>query len=397
MDTKFRVVLTGGGSGGHIYPLIAVADALAKKAGELNFNEELIYIGPHDSYAPLFEARGIQIETITAGKLRRYASIDNFLDAPKFFVGFVQALWKLYRIMPDVIFSKGGTGALPVVVAGWFYRIPVAIHESDAIPGLTNSVSARFARKVFLSFAEAAEKMGGGKNGAAGGGSANAGAASAKVLVVGSPVRDELLDNHAKPELAKESLGFDGSRPLMLIIGGSQGARKINDFILTNLTAITAETQVLHQTGIANFLEAQELSHAALIDQSPTANRYLPVNYLTDNLATAYAAADVVVSRAGSGLIFEIAAFGKPAILIPIADSANGHQRANAYAFADTGAAVVIEEGNLLPGIFLNELKKILSSASSADLRAKMSAASAKFFVAGAAETIAEEVLKMGA
>jgi UDP-N-acetylglucosamine--N-acetylmuramyl-(pentapeptide) pyrophosphoryl-undecaprenol N-acetylglucosamine transferase len=393
MDTNFRVVLTGGGSGGHIYPLIAVADALAKKAGELNFNEELIYIGPHDSYAPLFEARGIRIETITAGKLRRYASLDNFLDAPKFFIGFVQALWKLYRIMPDVIFSKGGTGALPVVVAGWFYRIPIAIHESDAIPGLTNSVSVRFARKVFLSFAEATEKMGGGKNSTA---VASANAASAKVFVVGSPVRDELLDNHAKPELAKESLGFDGSRPLMLIIGGSQGARKINDFILTNLTAITAETQVLHQTGIANFLEAQELSHAALIDQAPTANRYLPVNYLTDNLATAYAAADVVVSRAGSGLIFEIAAFGKPAILIPITVD-RGQQRANAYAFADTGAAVVIEEGNLLPGIFMNELKKILSSVSSADLRAKMSAASAKFFVTGAAETIAEEVLKMGA
>lgn len=379
MAENFKVVLTGGGSGGHIYPLLAVADVLAKKAAELNFNEELIYVGARDSYAPLFEARGIRILPIAAGKLRRYFSVQNFLDIPKVAVGFIQAFWKLYWLMPDIIFSKGGPGALPVVVAGWFYRIPVAIHESDAIPGLTNSICAHFARKIFLSFESAGEKFGAG--------------ASKKIQVVGSPIRAELLEHRSKSDLAKGALGFSSSHPLILILGGSQGSLRINNFILTNLPAIIAVTQVLHQTGVANFLETQKLSHAALIDTPPTANRYVPVNYFTDDYGTALDAADLIVARPGSN-IFEFAAFGKPAILIPIAESANDHQRANAYAFAETGAGVVIDESNLLPGIFLNELNKILTNA---DLRKKMGEASTKFFLPGAAETIADEVMRMGA
>ena len=375
MDENFCVVLTGGGSGGHIYPLLAVADEIEKKAVELKFNCELIYLGPKDAYAPLFEGRGIRISPIAAGKLRRYFSLENILDIPKVFVGFIHALFKLYAIMPDVIFSKGGTGALPVVIAGWFYRIPIAIHESDAIPGLTNSISAHFARKVFLSFGEAAAKFD-----------------EKKVEVVGSPIRRELLLNRTTKELAKESLGFSSSHPLILILGGSQGSIRINNFILANLSQLVAVTQVLHQTGVANFLEAQKLSHAALIDQPTGANRYVPINYFTDNYATALTAADIVVARAGSGTIFEIAAFGKPTIMIPLAESANGHQRANAYAFSETGAAVVIEEANLLPGIFLQQLKSILSNN---ELHAKMSAASAKFFTPDAAEKIADEIMKL--
>lgn len=384
MDSNFRVILTGGGSGGHIYPLIAVADALRKKAIELKFDCEMFYIGQRDAFAPLFEARGIRIEKIAVGKVRRYFSVENFLDIPKFFIGFIQALWKLYKLMPDVIFSKGGPGAFPVVVAAWFYRIPVVIHESDAIPGSNNALSAHFARKIFVSFTAAAEKFGGNKN----------------VKVSGAPIRAELIPNSTNastarttPELAKEALGFSSSHPLILILGGSQGSLRINNFILTNLPAIIAETQVLHQTGVANFVEAQKLSRAALWDESATANRYLAVNYFTDNLAMAYTAADIVVGRPG-GTIFEIAAFAKPAILIPINESANDHQRANSYAFAETGAGVVIEEENLLPGIFLNELKKILSDK---ELYKKMSEASAKFFIPDAAEKIADEIIKLGA
>jgi UDP-N-acetylglucosamine--N-acetylmuramyl-(pentapeptide) pyrophosphoryl-undecaprenol N-acetylglucosamine transferase len=373
MDEKFRIVLAGGGSGGHIYPLLAVADEIARKSVEMQFTCEMTYLGPRDSYAPLFESRGIVIDSIAVGKLRRYFSIENFLDAPKFLIGFIQALWKLYRIMPDAIFSKGGTGALPVVVAGWFYRIPVAIHESDAVPGLTNAVSARFARKIFVSFPDAAERFD-----------------ARKVVVTGTPIREELLTNRPKPELAKESLGFSSSHPLMLILGGSQGSMRINNFIVTNLPEIMKMTQVLHQTGIANFLEVQKLAHAALIDQPADGNRYVPINYFTDKMETAYAAADIVVCRGGAG-IFEIASFGKPAILIPIAESANDHQRANAYAFAEAGAGVVIEESNLLPGIFLNQLKSILTDD---NRRAKMADASAKFFVPDAAKKIADEILK---
>src|ERR1700722_5705679 len=226
MDQTFRVVLTGGGGGGNVYLLIAVAEALEKKSAELGFALEMKYLGPKDAFFALFSGYDIQAETIVAGKLRRYFSLQNFLDIPKFFIGLIQAFWKIYIIMPDAIFSKGGTGALPVVIAGWFYRVPVAIHESDAIPGLTTSMSAHFAKKIFVSFEDATKSFN-----------------EKKVEVTGAPIRKELTENRTTPELAKQALGFSSSNPLILIIGGSQGSLRINNFILTNLLAIITETQ----------------------------------------------------------------------------------------------------------------------------------------------------------
>lgn len=371
----FRIGLTGGGSGGHIYPLLAMVDAFEKKAQEMHFEESFVYFGPKDSYAPLFAEKNIKIEEIAAGKIRRYASFQNILDVPKFFIGFIQSLWKLYWAMPDVLISKGGTGAFPVVVAAWFYRIPVMIHESDVVPGLTNRFSARFAKKIFLNFDAAKSQF-----------------PEKKVMVTGAPVRKALLDNRTSPELAKEALGFSSLHPLILVLGGSQGALRINNFILANLPAIIAETQVLHQTGVANFLEAEKLSRAALLNQPATANRYVPVNYFTNNYGTALMAADVVVSRAGAGSIFEIAAYGKPAILIPLSDAAGDHQRENAYAFSGSGAAVVLEEENLLPGIFLQQIKTVLDD----DVRRKkMSDASLAFFNPNAADMLVQEVIRI--
>ena len=368
---KFLIVFTGGGSGGHVYPLIAVAEALKKKLAALNAPYEYFYMGPKDAYAALLAQQGMTMRPIVAGKLRRYLSIMNIIDIPKFFIGFAQALWNLYFIMPDVVFSKGGTGSLGVVIAAWFYRIPVAIHESDAQPGLNNLLSAYFARRIFLSFDRAAQYFN-----------------PAITKVVGSPLRADLLVQRTTRELAKENLGFDPAKPLTLILGGSQGAGRINDFILENLGQLVAITQVLHQTGVANFTEVQQLSHAALLEASAE-NRYLAVGYFDNNMAMAMTAADMVVARSGSS-VCELAAFGLPAILIPLANAANGHQLIDAYEFAKTGAGVVIEEGNLLPGIFFGQLKQILSDDA---LRAKMSAASSSFFVSGAADTIAQDII----
>jgi len=373
---RFRVVFTGGGSGGHVYPLIAVAEALQKKVLALNAPTEFIYMGPKDAYSALLESRGMTCVVIASGKLRRYFSAENILDVPKFFIGFIQALFELYFMMPDVIFSKGGTGALPVVVAGWFYRIPVVIHESDAQPGLTNLASSRFAKKIFVSFPRATQFFN--KN---------------KVEISGPPVRAELLEGRTTKELAKETLGFDAKAPLLLVIGGSQGSVRINEFILENLAAIIPLTQVLHQTGVANFLEAQKLSRAALIDGT-TASRYHAVDYFNDNIAAALAAADVCVARAGSGTIFELASFAIPSILIPLGEAANDHQRVNAYEFSKDGGATVIDESNLLPGIFLNQLKILLDNA---DARAKMGEMAGKFFAPGGADHIADAIITMAA
>lgn len=379
---KFMVVLTGGGSGGHVYPLIAVSESLTKKIAALGGGTEFSYIGPKDAFTPLIAARGIAVLPIAAGKLRRYFSLENISDIPKFFIGLAQAFWKLYFVMPDVVFSKGGPGSFPVVLAAWFYRIPVAIHESDAQPGLNNALAARFVRKVFVSFARAGQFFD-----------------PQKTTVSGAPIREELLQNKPTKESAKEKLGFRTGEPLVLIIGGSQGSVRINEFIMGNLAEILKTTQVLHQTGIANFDDVKRMANVVLATQpAENAVRYKPVNYFAgaqpdaaDNLETAFAAADLVVMRPG-GTIFEVAAFGIPAILIPITESANDHQRLNAYEFANAGGGAVIEENNLLPGIFLSQLKSILGNG---DLHEKMSAASAKFFIPDAAETIADGIIDM--
>ncbi len=377
---KFSVAFTGGGSGGHIYPILAVAEALQAKCDQLRAPVEFSYLGPKDAYSALLAQRGIPIYPIASGKMRRYFSVQNFLDGPKFIIGFFQALWKLYFIMPDIVFSKGGTGALPVVVAAWFYRIPVAIHDSDAQPGLTNITSGRFAARVFLSFARAAAFF-----------------RADKVEITGSPLRTELLGERVSREAAKEIMGFDKTQPLVLIIGGSQGAQRINEFVLANLPQFIGMTSVLHQTGAGNFAEVEKLSKVALANTSIT-YRYVPVGYFGGggaggDMATALIAADVVVARSGSS-VCEFAAFGLPAILIPLSESANDHQRVDAYEFAATGAAIVIEEANLLPGIFFSQLTNILTDA---DLRAKMSAASLAFFIPGAADKIADELMRMSA
>jgi UDP-N-acetylglucosamine--N-acetylmuramyl-(pentapeptide) pyrophosphoryl-undecaprenol N-acetylglucosamine transferase len=367
---KFLIVFTGGGSGGHIYPLIAVAEALKKQLVALNAPYEYFYMGGTDEYTQTLVDHGMTMSPIVTGKLRRYFSLQNIIDIPKFFIGFLQALVKLYFIMPDIVFSKGGPGALPVVLAAWFYRIPVTFHESDAKPGLNNLLSAYFARKIFLSFAVAAAYFN-----------------PAITQVVGLPVRDELLVGRTTKELAKENFGFEAGKPLVLILGGSQGSARINEFVLENLGPFVEITQILHQAGVKNFLEVQKLSHAALM-QASTANRYQVVDYFKSDMALALTAADIVVARSGSS-VFEFAAFGLPAILIPHTGG-NGHQLADAIEFSKTGAALVIEEDNLLPGLFFGQLKALLGNP---DLLAKMSAASSEFFKPGAADAIAKEII----
>lgn len=373
-DQTFRVVLTGAGSGGHSYPLFAVAEALRERAARMQFAIDLTYLGPNDSYAKIFKDAGITVDFVAAGKIRRYLSFQNIMDIPKFFIGFFQALAKLYVIMPDIIFSKGGTGAFPVILAGWFYRIPIVIHDSDAKPGLTNVASSFFARRISISFDDAAKYF-------------NPGITAR----TGVPVRRALFANPTTRELAKETLGFDPAKPLLLVLGGSQGAERVNNFLLANLGTIVKETQVLHQAGQLNFAEVKRLSDAALLEASFT-NRYEAVPYLDDkNMSLALTAADVALARAGSTTLFELAAFGVPAILIPHDGGSNGHQRMNAYDFSKQGGGIVIEEANLLPGIFLSELTKIISNS---ELRQKMSAAAKQFFVPNAADVIVDGILQ---
>lgn len=375
MDKKI-ILLTGGGSGGHIFPLQAVAEKILKSAKENNWPIEVHYLGVNDAFSINLVGAGVVMHSLVSSKMRRYFSFLNFLDFPKFVFSIFQALWKLYWLMPDVIFSKGGPGALATILAGWFYRIPILVHESDSIPGLTNAISSRFAKRIAVSFQKGVSYFDPGKT-----------------FLSGNPIREDLIGDAYPSEAAKEELGFDRSEPLVLILGGSQGSERINNFILENLAKILEISQVLHQTGSEQFLEVKNLSRAVMLDmplENQVKHRYLPVPFLTKDLRAALIAADLVIARSGSGTIFELAAFGKPAILIPLSESAHDHQRLNAFEFVNTGAGIVIEEENLLPGIFMKQFKDIITNQEKLE---RMKIASEHFFVPGAAEVLAKEVL----
>lgn len=376
--TSLRIVLAGGGTGGHIYPLLAVTDALKNIAQKKDISLQLYYLGPHGDYDELLKTHGLTLRRIASAKIRRYSILRSIVDVPRFALSLLQAIIQLFRIMPDAIFSKGGPGAFPVVFAGWIYRIPSLIHESDAVPGVANRLSSIFAYRIAVGFEHGLQSF-----------------RPEKTAWVGNPVRPGLIEGKPDQKIAKESLGFKGLEPLVVILGGSQGSQRLNEFVLTNLQEFLTLSQVLHQTGKRNYEETAKLAQIALREIPPVISsdhRYQASAFFDDNLKSVLAAADVIVGRAGAGSVTEIAAFGKPAILIPLEESANDHQRENAFEFAKSGGAVVIEENNLLPTVFFEQLKLILSP----EQLQKMRVASAAFFKPGAAELIAEELLALG-
>lgn len=371
-----RILLTGGGSGGHVYPLIAVAEALRSLdlPGE---QVDLMYMGPHDAYSKLFENLAVTMHTLPGAKLRRYFSVQNFLDIPLFFLAVIKALFLMFWIMPDAVFSKGGPGALPVVFAAWFYRVPVLVHESDMTPGLTNKVSAWFARRVAVSF-EAAQQF----------------FPARKVAWTGHPERRSIREAGLTREAAKARLGFMTDEPLALIIGGSQGSQRLNEAALGALPQIAPVTAVYHQAGTNNADDALKLAEAGMLGIDGVAAARHPwkvVPYIMD-IGVALTAADAVISRAGSGSIFEIASFGRAAILVPLPESANDHQRLNAVAFMQGGGGTVVEEANLVPGILARTLAAILGNP---EQRNAMEVASRSFSREGAADVIAAELLRL--
>lgn len=369
-----RILLTGGGSGGHIYPLVAVADELQK----IDIGIELFYLGPKNNLNAEFYNKNIKVKTILSSKLRRYFSISNIFDFPKFIISIFQAIFKIYRIMPDVVFSKGGPGALPVVLAARFYFIPVIIHESDAIPGLTNKISGFFAKRIGISFPEAESYFP--KN---------------KTALVGNPVRKDLIERKISKNEAKSKLHFEIGVPLVLVLGGSQGSQEINNFVFENIKELLEDVQILHQVGDSNLEEGEQVARSALRGFSKAVStRYRPVGYLdVFAMADALSAADIVISRAGAGAIFEIAAFKKPVILVPLNSSAHNHQKANAYEYSKFGGGIVIEGENLKTHIVLLKIKEMIEND---DIYRKYETAAERFSKLNSAEIIASEIIKIG-
>lgn len=371
------IVFTGGGSGGHFYPIIAIAEAINDLVEEKHLIAPKLYYLATDKFdeKALFE-NGISFIAVPAGKMRRYASIRNVTDLFVTFAGIISAVITLFRLYPDVVMSKGGYASVPTVLAARLLGIPVVIHESDAKPGRANLLAAKFAKKIAISFESAAaffpKKV------------------QSKIARTGIPIRKALT--RVETEGAQQYLGLEKQIPTILILGGSQGAMKINEAVISALPDLVSFANIIHQTGRANFKEVSTIAQVVLGKDS-NASRYHPIDYLSEiSLQRSAGIADVVVSRAGANSIAEIGLWKKPAILIPIPESVSHDQRSNAYGYAQTGAAVVIEEENLTPHLIVSEIQRIVKDP---ELGKRMAASAEGFTDPDAARILAHELLAL--
>lgn len=369
-----KILLTGGGSGGHFYPLIAVAEAINELTKKENLVFAEIYFMSDSSYdAEALIENNITFIQIPAGKIRRYASIANFFDIFRTAFGVIVALKKVFKIYPDVIFSKGAYASFPVLMAARILRIPVIIHESDSVPGKTNLWAGKFAKRIAVSYPDSAKYF----------------ANESKVAFTGNPLRKAVLNINKSG--AHEYLGLEKNLPTILIIGGSLGAKIINDRILDAIPKLIEKYQVIHQTGKNNVKEVSQTADIILAGNL-NKSRYRIYDYLNDmTLTMAAGAADLIISRAGS-TIFEIACWGIPSIVIPITETNGDHQRINAYAYARSGAASVVEEANLTTNVLIGEIDRILLDK---NLQVKMSTAAKGFTHPDAASKIAQEIINI--
>ncbi len=340
MTGPIRIVLSGGISGGHTFPLLAVSQSIHKKSP---LPVEFLFIGSKGKFETVaMNEAGIPVKFVVTGKWRRYFSFQNFIDIFKIPFGFLQALWYLFWFMPNAVFAKGGSASVPVVLAAWLYRIPVVIHDSDARAGVANTFLARFASRVAVSYESAKEFF-----------------PKQKTALTGNPVRPEIILGNKEAAAAAFSLRTDA--PTVLVIGGSQGARILNEHILLILPALLEKgIQVIHITGENNFEEIVTATTNFGLDIKT--GLYRPISFVgAKALADLYALSQIVISRAGAGTIAELAATKKASILVPLATAANNHQHMNAYEVAERGAAIMIEEPNLTEHLLLQYLEELFN------------------------------------
>lgn len=363
-----KIVITGAG-GGHFYPLIAVVERMRKEAFIQKIVQPDVYFfsdKPYDEKA-LFLSQ-VKFIQVPAGKLRVYPSLETLTDMFKTAYGIIVALVKLYMLYPDVVFAKGGYASFPTLFAARVLSIPVIVHESDTVPGRTTKWAGKFALRVALSYPEAAPFY-----------------PKDRTALTGQPIRDVLLpsDDFERVYGAKE-------RPVILILGGSQGSRNINEAMLRILPELLNTYDIVHQTGEANFEEMKKVAESILKDH-PFKDHYF-INGFID-VGIFYPKTDLCITRAGS-MMFEVAQWQIPMIVIPIPETVSRDQRSNAYAMSGRGIAEVIEENNMSPTVILAEIDRIMKNN---ETYAKMSQAGKQFENSRTAATvIAREIIRIG-
>ncbi|MFB5086842.1 undecaprenyldiphospho-muramoylpentapeptide beta-N-acetylglucosaminyltransferase [Psychrobacillus sp. PGGUH221] len=324
------IVLTGGGTAGHVSLNEAIIPELIEKGYELH------YIGSSDGIEKSIITKSfpsLPYQAISNGKLRRYFSIKNFSDPFKVLYGTLQATRIIKKVKPSLIFSKGGFVSVPVVIAAKFANIPVVIHESDITPGLANKIASSFAKHIFTTFEETLKYL-----------------PAEKASSIGAIIRPDLFNGN---ELIAEQLtGFKAYKETIIIMGGSQGAAKINEAIYDNLDELTKKYQIIHLCGKGNL--------NALLTGKPN---YIAFEYVTTELPHLLKISDYVITRAGSNSIFEFLALKKPMLLIPLSIHASrGDQLLNANYFENQGFGIVLEEEHLTQQSFLESITKLVNA-----------------------------------
>lgn len=305
-----RIVLTGGGTAGHVTPNIALIPKLKEKGYDVH------YIGSYDGIEKkLIEDIGIPYYGIATGKLRRYFSLKNFTDPFKVVKGLSEAKSLMDKIKPDIVFSKGGFVAVPVILAAKSRKIPCIIHESDMTPGLANKIAIPKATKVCCNFPETLDKL-----------------PEGKAVVTGTPIRKELFEGDAAKAMA--FCGFKDTKPTLLVIGGSTGSVRINEAIWACLDDLTKDYNIIHLCGKGKTNQ-----------QYNNVSGYVQYEYIKQELCDMLALADIVVSRAGANVICELLALRKPSVLIPLSlEASRGDQILNAKSFDKSGYAKLLME-----------------------------------------------------
>ncbi|WP_234119512.1 undecaprenyldiphospho-muramoylpentapeptide beta-N-acetylglucosaminyltransferase [Clostridium hydrogenum] len=322
---KLKIVMTGGGSAGHVTPNLALVPNLEK------MGYDIAYIGTKDGIErSIIEAEKIKYYIISSGKLRRYIDIKNFTDPFKVIKGVFQAIAILKREKPNVVFSKGGFVSVPVVIAAHLCKIPVIAHESDITPGLANKISVPYCTKVCVTFPESVKSIKGNKG-----------------ILTGTPIRRELFLGSRSEGI--KICGFQGGKPIILVIGGSLGSKIINDIVRESLKELLNNYDVIHICGKGNL--SSELMQV---------KGYKQFEYVSEELAHLMNSSDLVISRAGANVIFELLALKKPNILIPLSKkSSRGDQILNAASFEKNGYSMVIEEEELNKEILIKKLDEL--------------------------------------
>ena len=342
------VVFTGGGTGGHIFPGLAVAEALSS-----SLECRIVWIGSAKGVdrkivesSELYSASPSILEFmgIPAGKLRRYFSFQNFIDVFKVAAGFIKSFFILLKLKPIFVFSKGGFVSVPPCAAAKFLKIPVITHECDFSPGLATRINSKFANHVLVSYQETAELL--------------PASLRSKVICTGNPVR--LSFYSGRTEKGRSFLNIKSDLPVLFVLGGSLGARQLNDLISDSIEYLVKHFVVVHQIGEANMDQGQKIKDSLLNSSPEFAENYKPYPFIKKEMADVLSLSSIVVSRAGANTVWESAAAGKPMILVPLEKgSSRGDQIENAEFFKKKGAAEILLGEDVRPDIFIRLLREL--------------------------------------